>query len=61
MQLDLSPKEVDTLVGFLDDLVAKKLVEIRRTDAREYRNGLKAEEALLEHLLDKLKEVRTAA
>jgi hypothetical protein len=61
MQLDLSPKEVDTLVGFLDDLVAKKLVEIRRTDTREYRNGLKAEEALLEHLLDKLKEVRTAA
>ena len=59
MQLDLSPKEVDTLVGFLDDLVGKKLVEIRRTDAREYRDGLKAEEALLERLLDKLKDVRT--
>jgi hypothetical protein len=61
MQFDLSPSEVDLLVGLLDNQVGKKLVEIRRTDTREYRNGLRVEEATLESLLRKLKEAKTAA
>jgi hypothetical protein len=61
MQFDLSPSEVDLLVGLLDDQVGKKLVEIRRTDTRDYRNGLRNEEAVLEGLLRRLREARTAA
>lgn len=60
MQFDLSPSEVDLLVGLLDNEVGKRLVEIRRTDTRDYRNGLKIEEAALERLLRKLKEAKTA-
>lgn len=61
MQFDLSSSEVDLLVGLLDNEVGKRLVEIRRTDARDYRNGLKDEEAALESLLRKLKDAKTAA
>jgi hypothetical protein len=61
MQFDLSPSEVDLLVGLLDDQVGKKLVEIRRTDTRDYRNGLRNEEEVLESLLRKLKASKTAA
>lgn len=60
MQFDLSPSEVDLLVGLLDSEVGKRLVEIRRTDTRDYRNGLKIEEAAVERLLRKLKEAKTA-
>jgi hypothetical protein len=60
MQFDLSPSEVDLLVGLLDSEVGKRLVEIRRTDTRHYRNGLKIEEAAVERLLRKLKEAKTA-
>jgi hypothetical protein len=61
MQFDLSPSEVDLLVGLLDNQVGKKLVEIRRTDTRDFRNGLRNEEAVIEGLLRKLKEAKTAA
>ena len=61
MQFDLSPSEVDLLVGLLDNEVGKRLVEIRRTDTRDYRNGLRDQEAVLERLLEKLKQSRTAA
>lgn len=61
MQFDLSPSEVDLLVGLLDNQVGKKLVEIRRTDTRDFRNGLRDEEAVLEGLLRKLKEANAAA
>ncbi len=39
MQFDLSPSEVDLLVGLLDNEVGKRLVESRGTDTRDYRNG----------------------
>jgi len=61
MQLDLSSVEVDLLVDLLDNQVGKKLVEIRRTDTRDYRNGLINEEAILESLLRKLQQAKTAA
>jgi hypothetical protein len=61
MQFDLSRSEVDLLVALLDDQIGKKLVEIRRTDTRDYRDDLKDEEALLEGLLRKLKAAKTAA
>lgn len=61
MQLDLSCSEADLLVDLLDSQVGKKLVEIRRTDTRDYRNGLKNEEAILESLLRKLKAAKSAA
>lgn len=59
MQFDFSPSEVDLLVGLLDNEVGKRLVEIRRTDTRDYRNGLKIEEAALERLLRKFREAKT--
>ena len=61
MQLDLSCSEADLLVELLDSQVGKKLVEIRRTDTRDYRNGLKNEEVILESLLRKLKAAKSAA
>ena len=61
MQFDLSPPEVDLLVGLLDNEVGKRLVEIRRTDTRDYRNGLRDEEAALERLLEKLRQLQIGA
>jgi hypothetical protein len=61
MQFDLSTRELDLLYALLDAQVGKKLVEIRRTDTRNFREDLKAEEEVLEGLLRRLKEARTAA
>jgi hypothetical protein len=61
MQFDLSPRELDLLYSIIDERVGKKLVEIRRTDTRNFRQDLKEEEEVLEGLLRKLKEARTAA
>ena len=61
MQFDLSPRELDLLYSLLDAQVGKKLVEIRRTDTRNFLEDLKDEEEVLEGLLRKLKEARTAA
>jgi hypothetical protein len=60
MQFDLSPREVVLLHSIIDDRVGKKLVEIRRTDTRNFRQDLKEEEEVLEGLLRKLKEAKTA-
>jgi len=61
MQFDLSTRELDLLYALLDEQVRRKLVEIRRTDTRNFRQDLKDEEEVLEGLLRKLKEARTAA
>lgn len=58
MQFDLSPSEVDLLVGLLDNQVGRKLVEIRRTDHREFKHNLQHEELVLEELLKKLKQLQ---
>jgi hypothetical protein len=58
MQFDLSPSEVDLLVGLLDNQVGRKLVEIRRTDNRDYKHDLEREEQVLEGLLGKLKQLQ---
>jgi hypothetical protein len=58
MQFDLSPSEVDLLVGLLDNQVGRKLVEIRRTDHREFKHDLQHEELVLEGLLSKLKQLQ---
>jgi hypothetical protein len=60
MQFDLSPRELDLLHSIIDERVGKKLVEIRRTDTRNFRQDLKEEEEVLEGLLRKLKEAKTA-
>jgi hypothetical protein len=58
MQFDLSASELDLLVGLLDHQVGRKLVEIRRTDHREFKHYLQDEELVLEGLLDKLKQLQ---
>jgi hypothetical protein len=58
MQFDLSASEVDLLVGLLDSQVGKKLVEIRRTDNRDFKHDLQHEELVLEGLLGKLKQLQ---
>jgi hypothetical protein len=58
MQFDLSPSEVDLLVGLLDNQVGRKLVEIRRTDNRDFKHDLEREEQALEGLLGKLKKLQ---
>lgn len=58
MRFDLSPSEVDLLVGLLDNQVGRKLVEIRRTDSRDYKHDLEREEQVLETLLGKLKKLQ---
>lgn len=61
MQFDLSSRELDLLMAMLEEQVGRKLVEIRRTDTRNFRQDLRDEEEVLEGLLRKLKEARTAA
>jgi hypothetical protein len=61
MQIDLSAAETDFLLALLTNTQGKMLVEIRRTDTRDYRQDLKQDEETLENLLRKLKDVRSAA
>jgi hypothetical protein len=63
MELMLTDMEVRMLKATLHADISRLIMEIARTDNREMREGLKANEELLESMLEKLgpKGVRSAA
>ncbi len=56
-QLDLQPLEVEALRGVLRSYLDDLQTEIAHTDTREYREGLKSQQALLEGLLRRIESV----
>ncbi len=55
MELDLNDRETELLVGLLERSQEELRREIQHTDRRAFKSALKANEALLEGLLVKLK------
>ncbi len=54
MQLDLDQKQVEVLQGIVRGRIDELLMEIANTDARDYREDLKAEETILQDVYAKL-------
>ncbi|MFA6562148.1 MAG: hypothetical protein WCV00_09610 [Verrucomicrobiia bacterium] len=61
MMLELSDKERDLLVQLLSTHVREMLIETRHTSTREFRERLKAKQAMVESLLEKLNDMKMAA
>lgn len=61
MMLELSDKERDLLVQLLSTHAREMLIETRHTSTREFRERLKAEQAMVESLLEKLNDMKMAA
>jgi len=54
IQLDISDEEAGTLREVLESAVSDLGYEIGNTDAKDYRDGLKAKQALLRRVLEQL-------
>ena len=61
MMLELSDKERDLLVQLLSTHARETLIETRHTSTREFRERLKAKQAMVESLLEKLNDMKMAA
>ena len=61
MTLELSDEERDLLIQMLSTRVRGMIIEERHTSTREFKEGLKAEQAMLESLLAKLDALKMAA
>ncbi len=61
MTLELSDKEHDLLAQLLSTQAKQMVVEIRHTSTREFKEELKAVQATVESLLDKLNVEKMAA
>ncbi len=60
MILDLTEEEHALMLSLLDREIAQLGPEIRRTDARDYREDLKHEKQVLLHLVERLRAAQTA-
>jgi hypothetical protein len=56
MQFDLNMQEKELLVALLHRYVSEMLVEIRRTQRREFRDALQKDEEVVESMLDRLEK-----
>ncbi len=54
MRIEVSPKEAALLADMLETQKRNLLVEIRRTWSGEYKQRLKNQEVLVEHLISEL-------
>ena len=54
MQLDLDQTQVEVLQGVVKGRIDELLMEIANTDTRDYRQGLKTEETILQDIYAKL-------
>ncbi len=59
MRVEVSPKEAALLTDILETQKKNLLVEIRRTWSGEYKQRLKDQEVLIEHLLAELAHERS--
>jgi hypothetical protein len=60
MNLTLEPEDVDLLERVLSSRLGDLRMEISNTDSYEFRQGLKADEARLKALLERLRQDREA-
>ena len=57
MLLEITPAERDELLQVVESTLSEMRIEVRRTRTTGFRQRLKAEENVLEGLLDKLRHV----
>lgn len=60
MELTLSPQEQQFLIDMLEDRYLALQREILHTDHREFKQKLRMHEALIESVLDRLREMNIA-
>lgn len=61
MKLDLNGEELELLVEVLEEQQRDLNIEISRTDRREFRDSLKANQHVLQEILRKLEVIRLEA